>query len=54
MQVVIDTKWPSSEQPFFDMAGAFAGATIRQPSFFLMGKADRIAKMRAATEDGLC
>jgi len=35
------------------MAGAFAGATIRQPSFFLMGRADGIAKMRAVTEDGL-
>ncbi len=40
-------------QPFFDMAGAFAGATIRQPSFFLMGKADGIAKVRTLTEDGL-
>ena len=40
-------------QPFFDMAGAFAGATIRQPSFFLMGKADGLAKIRAVTESGL-
>ena len=35
------------------MAGAFAGAKIRQPSFFLMGEADGIAKLRAVTEDGL-
>lgn len=40
-------------QPFFDMAGAFAGATIRQPSFFLMGTADGIAKTRTVTEDSL-
>ncbi len=40
-------------QPFFDMAGAFAGATIRQPSFFLMGKADGLAKVRTVTEDSL-
>ena len=40
-------------QPFSDMAGAFSGATIRQPSFFLTGNADGIGKMRAVTEDGL-
>ena len=40
-------------QPFFDMAGAFAGATIRQPSFFLTGKADGLAKVRTVTEEGL-
>lgn len=40
-------------EPFFDMAGAFAGATIQQPSSFLMGKADGLAKVRRVTEEGL-
>jgi pimeloyl-ACP methyl ester carboxylesterase len=40
-------------QPFSDMAGAFAGAMIRQPSCFLTGRADGIAKTRAVTEEGL-
>jgi len=33
-------------QPYFDMAGAFAGARIAQPSFFAFGKKDGIVKMR--------
>jgi pimeloyl-ACP methyl ester carboxylesterase len=40
-------------QSFFDMAGAFSGAAIRQPSFFLTGKADGLAKLRPVTEEGL-
>lgn len=40
-------------QPFFDMAGAFSGAVVRQPSFFLMGKADGLSKVRTTTEEGL-
>lgn len=40
-------------QPFFDMAGAFSGATVRQPSFFLAGRADGLSKVRVATEEGL-
>ncbi len=34
-------------QPYFDMAGAFSGAKIKQPSFFGFGTEDGIAKMRA-------
>ena len=33
-------------QPYFDMAGAFAGARIAQPSFFAFGTKDGIVKMR--------
>ena len=40
-------------QPFADMAGAFAGAMIRQPSFFLTGSADGIARLRTVTDDDL-
>lgn len=40
-------------QPYYDMAGAFAGATIRQPSFFAFGSEDGLVKMRAPEEDGL-
>ena len=40
-------------EPFFEMSGAFAGATIRQPSFFLTGSADGLAKVRTVTEQSL-
>jgi len=40
-------------EPFFDMAGAFAGASIRQPSFFLTGKADGLSKVRTVTKESL-
>jgi pimeloyl-ACP methyl ester carboxylesterase len=40
-------------QPFFDMAGAFFGGTIRQPSFFVTGKADGLTKLRPVTEESL-
>lgn len=40
-------------QLFYDMAGAFAGAAIQQPAFFVIGKADGIAKVRTVTEEGL-
>ena len=33
-------------QPYFDQAGAFAGARIRQPSFFAFGTEDGMAKVR--------
>lgn len=39
--------------PYFEMAGAFAGAAIRQPSFFLIGKADGLVKLRPVTEENL-
>lgn len=39
--------------PFFTMAGAFAGATIRQPSFFIIGAADGLSKVRPITEEAL-
>ena len=32
------------------MANAFAGATIRQPSFFVVGEADGLNKVRTMTE----
>ncbi|GJG89363.1 epoxide hydrolase [Gemmatimonadetes bacterium T265] len=40
-------------QPYFDEAGAFAGAPIRQPSFFTVGAVDGMQRLRAATEAGL-
>jgi len=40
-------------EPFSAMANAFAGATIRQPSFFMVGTADGLNKMRAITEEAL-
>lgn len=40
-------------EPFFGMAGAFAGATIRQPSFFLVGRSDGLNKLRTVTEESL-
>lgn len=40
-------------EPFSAMANAFAGATIRQPSFFMMGTADGLNKMRKITEEAL-
>ncbi|TCP30125.1 alpha/beta hydrolase [Sphingomonas sp. BK235] len=38
-------------QPYFDQAGAFAGARVVQPSFFVVGSEDGVAKMRAVTRD---
>ncbi len=40
-------------QPYFDEAGAFAGATIDQPSFFAFGEEDGMVKMRRVEEEGL-
>lgn len=40
-------------QPYYDMAGAFAGATVRQPSFFAFGFEDGLVKMREPDEDRL-
>ena len=40
-------------QPYFDQAGAFAGATIRQPSFFAFGEEDGMIKMRRVQEEEL-
>ncbi len=40
-------------QPFYDMAGAFAGAKVERPSFFLIGKADGLASFRKITEEDL-
>ncbi len=40
-------------QPYFDEAGAFAGATIRQPSFFAFGTEDGLMKMRAPSENDI-
>lgn len=34
-------------QPWFEQAGAFAGATIAQPSFFAFGADDGIIRIRA-------
>lgn len=42
-----------SIQAGFDLAAAFKGAAIRQPSFFLVGGTDGLNKMRAPTEQGL-
>ena len=40
--------------PFFALAsGAYAGATIRQPSFFVTGALDGLNRVREPTEDGL-
>ena len=39
-----------SIQPFFDLAGAFTGLTIKQPSFFLMGEVDALNVLRKTTE----
>lgn len=40
-------------QLFFDLSGAFAGAVIRQPSFFLMGLADGANETHRATTEEL-
>ena len=40
-------------EPFFAMAGAFAGATIKQPSYFMVGTVDGIMKIRQITENAL-
>ena len=42
-----------SIQPFYDLSAAFKGLVIRQPSFFLVGEADGINRMRKPTEEGL-
>jgi pimeloyl-ACP methyl ester carboxylesterase len=36
--------------PYFDEAGAFAGAKINQPSFFVFGTSDSMIRMRGLTE----
>ncbi len=40
-------------QPYFDQAGAFVGAPIRQPSFFAFGTEDGMVRMRAIREADL-
>jgi pimeloyl-ACP methyl ester carboxylesterase len=40
-------------QPYFDEAGAFAGAKIRQPAFFGFGTEDGMVRMRAIKEGDL-
>lgn len=40
-------------QPYFEEAGAFVGATVRQPSFFAFGTEDGMVKMREMPEDAL-
>lgn len=40
-------------EPFSAMASAFAGAKIRQPSFFVVGVADGLNMMRTITEEAL-
>ncbi len=40
-------------QPYFDQAGAFAGAKIAQPSFFAFGVEDGMAKLRAPQREEL-
>lgn len=39
-----------SIQPFFDLAGAYQGLPIQQPSFFLIGEVDALNVMRKTTE----
>ncbi len=39
-----------SIQPFFDLAGAYQGLTIKQPSFFLAGEVDALHVMLKTTE----
>lgn len=38
-------------QPFFDLSGAYFGATIPQPSYFIWGKADGLFPIYQLTED---
>lgn len=40
-------------QPYFDEAGAFVGAIIKQPAFYLFGTEDGMVKMRAVKEEEL-
>ena len=40
-------------QPYFDMAGAFSGAKITPPSFYLFGKDDGMARFRKTTREDL-
>jgi pimeloyl-ACP methyl ester carboxylesterase len=40
-------------QPYFDEAGAFAGAKIQQPAFFAFGTEDGMMRMRALKEGDL-
>ena len=40
-------------QPYFDEAGAFVGASIRQPSFFAFGTVDGMAILRQPSEADL-
>jgi pimeloyl-ACP methyl ester carboxylesterase len=40
-------------QSYFEEAGAFAGAKVRQPAFFAFGTADGMIKMRALEEGDL-
>ncbi len=40
-------------QPFFDLSAAYKGATIQQPSFFVMGRSDGLNEFGRPTADGL-
>lgn len=42
-----------SIQPGFDLAAPFAGAVVRQPSFFLIGRADGLNELGRRTTDEL-
>lgn len=42
-----------SIQAGFDLSAPFKGAIIRQPSFFIVGEADGLNKVRPSTEQGL-
>ena len=39
--------------PYFDEAGAFVGATIRQPSFYAFGAEDGMVRMRDTPEEAV-
>jgi pimeloyl-ACP methyl ester carboxylesterase len=40
-------------QPFFELSGAYLGAKIAQPSYFIWGKADGLVSIYRLTEDAL-
>jgi pimeloyl-ACP methyl ester carboxylesterase len=40
-------------EPYFDLAAAWKGAKITQPSFFMMGKADGLKELYPLTEEQL-
>jgi pimeloyl-ACP methyl ester carboxylesterase len=40
-------------QPFFDLSGAYVGAKISQPSYFIWGKSDGLFPIYGLTEDAM-